>query len=224
MSATHKGFSDARTRIRLLPPDAADDRHDTRRNEDAPAVTPEEEFPRLLEALSPDVEEAARLYTRLHKRLVGFFRLRGVSDPGEAADETLDRAAIKIAHGAPVPDVGKYALGIARFVAKERLRAEQRDGAASAEFIDSLPEAFDEQAEAYYELLKTCFEQLGEEEQILLAAYCKIRRGRERSEHRRRLAEKMKTTVVALRMRVTRLRGILSDCVRKHSGGELATI
>ncbi len=51
-------------------------------------------------------------------------------------------------------------------------------------------------------------------------AYCKILRGRERAEHRRRLAEKMKTTVVALRMRVTRLRGILSDCVRKHSGGE----
>ena len=187
-------------------------------------MTPEEEFARLLEALSPDVEEAARLYTRLHKRLVGFFRLRGVSDPGEAADETLDRAATKIAHGVPVPDVGRYAIGIARFVAKERLRAEQRDGAASAEFIDTLPDAFDEQAAAYYELLKTCFEQLGEEERILLAAYCKILRGRERSEYRRRLAEKMKTTVVALRMRVTRLRGILSDCVRKRSSGELATI
>jgi plasmid stabilization system protein ParE len=187
------------------------------------ALTPEE-FARFLEALSMNSEEASRLYTQLHKRLVGFFRLRGVSDPGEAADETLDRAAIKIAYGAPVPDVGRFARGIARYVAKERLRAEQRDGAASAEFIDTLPDALDEQAEAYYELLKTCFEQLGEEERILLAAYCRILRGRERSEHRRRLAEKMKTTVVALRMRVTRLRGILSDCVRKHAGGELETI
>jgi hypothetical protein len=49
-------------------------------------------------------------------------------------------------------------------------------------------------------------------------------RGRARSEHRRRLAEQMKTTVVALRMRVTRLRGTLSDCVTGHSDGGLATI
>lgn len=187
------------------------------------AVKPEE-FARLLEALSVDDKEASRLYTQLHKKLVGFFRLRGVSDPGEAADETLDRAAIKIAGGAPVPDVGKYALGIARFVAKERLRAEQREAAASAEFIDSLPGGYDQRLERHQELLKMCFERLGQEEQILLAAYCKILQGRARAEHRRRLAEKMKTTVVALRMRVTRLRGILSDCVRKHSGDELATI
>ena len=199
-------------------PDTTQDEAKTRR-----AVTPEE-FARFLEAFSPNSEEASRLYTGLHKRLAAFFRLKGVSDPGEAADETLDRAAIKIAGGAPVPDVCKYALGIARFVAKERFREEQRGSAASAEFFDSLALGFDALSESYYELLKTCFEQLGEEEQILLAAYCKILRGRERAEHRRRLAEKMKTTVVALRMRVTRLRGILSDCVRKHRGGELATI
>lgn len=188
------------------------------------AVKPEE-FARLLEALSMDGEEAARLYTRLHKRLAGFFRLRGVSDPGEAADETLDRAAIRIADGAPVPDAGRYALGIARYVAKERLREEQREGTASADFIDALDAAgFDAESERYYELLKTCFEQLEGEEQKLLVAYCKVLRGRARAEHRRRLAEKMKTTVVALRMRVTRLRGILSDCVRKHSGDGLAAI
>lgn len=182
-----------------------------------------EEFPRLLEALSTDVEEAARLYTGLHKRLAAFFRLKGVSDPGEAADETLDRAAIKIAAGAPVPDVGRFALGIARFVAKERLREEQRESAASAEFFNSLTLGFDAQSESYYELLKTCFGQLAEEEQRLLVAYCKVFRGRARAEYRRRLAEKMKTTVVALRMRVTRLRSILSDCVTGHSDDGLAT-
>jgi hypothetical protein len=187
------------------------------------AVKPEE-FARLLEALSADDKEAALLYTRLQKRLVGFFRLRGVSDPGAAADDTLDRAAIRIAGGAPVPDVGRYALGIARFVAKERLRIEQRESTASEEFIGSLSAGFDAESERYYEVLKHCLEQLEGTEQELLVNYCKVLRGRARAEHRRRLAEGMKTTVVALRMRVTRLRGILSDCARKGAGDGLAAI
>jgi hypothetical protein len=198
-------------------PDTTQDEAKTRR-----AVTPEE-FARFLEAFSPNSEEASRLYTGLHKRLAAFFRLKGVSDPGEAADETLDRAAIKIADGAPVPDVGRFALGIARFVAKERFREEQRERAASAEFFDSLALGFDALSESYYELLKTCFEQLTEEEQRLLVAYCKVLRGRGRAEYRRRLAERTKTTVVALRMRVTRLRSVLSDCVTGHSDDSLAT-
>ena len=185
-------------------------------------MTPEE-FARLLQALSADGEEAALLYTGLHKKLVGLFRLRGVSDPGEAADETLDRAAIKIAGGAPVPDVGRFAMGIARFVAMERLRAEQRESTASKEFFDILALGFDAQSESYHELMKACFEQLAEEEQRLLIAYCQVLRGRARAEHRRHLAEMMKTTVIALRMRVTRLRSGLSECVSSHSDGGLAT-
>lgn len=176
-----------------------------------------EAFARFLESLSSDGEEAGRRYARLHERLVGFFRMKGISDPASAADETLDRAALKINAGTQVPETDKYCLGIARNVAKERYRRDQRESSVFIKFIENLPDAADEQVERISRLLKPCFEQLASEEQQLLLAYCQVARGRARAEHRRHLAEAMKTTVLALRMRVTRLRNILTDCVKKGS-------
>lgn len=163
------------------------------------------------------MEEAGSRYTRLHERLVGFFKMKGISDPASAADETIDRASLKIVSGTPVPDTDKYCLGIARNIAKERYRRVQRESSVFLEFLGGLTDAADEQVERIYRVLKPCFEQLASEEQELLVAYCQVERGRARAEHRRRLAEIRKTTVLALRMRVTRLRNILTDCVKKHS-------
>lgn len=176
-----------------------------------------EAFACFLESLSPDSEEAGRRYTHLHVKLVGFFRMKGISDPASAADETIDRAALKIIGGTPVPDTNKYCLGIARNIARERYRREQRENSVFIEFIGNLPDTASEQLERIYRILKPCFEQLAAEEQELLLAYCQVMMGRARAEHRRRLAEIRETTVLALRMRVTRLRTILTDCVKKRS-------
>lgn len=176
-------------------------------------------FARFLDLLSSDIEEAGRLYTRLHEKLVGFFSLRGISDPMDAADETIDRAALKISSGAVVPDVNKYCLGIARNIAREKFRCTQREDSASHRFAEDLAKYSDELVERIDRILKPCFEQLTTEEQALLVAYCQVMRGRARSEHRRQLAESMHTTLLALRMRVTRLRNNLAKCVKKHSNG-----
>ena len=134
-----------------------------------------------------------------------------------AADETIDRAALKITAGTPVPDTGRYCMGIARNIAKERYRSEQRESSTFLAFIENLANASNEQVERIYNILKPCFEQLAVEEQNLLVAYCEVIQGRARAEHRRQLAETMKTTMLALRMRVTRLRSILTDCVKNLS-------
>lgn len=183
-----------------------------------------EEFARFLECLSPDTEEAGRHYTRLHKNLVSFFVMKGISDPMSAADETIDRAAVKICGGTPVPDVSKYCLGIARNIARERWRREQRESSSFLLFINNLADHCDEEIERIYQVLKPCFEQLTVEEQTLLSTYYQVFRGRERAEHRRQMAESSKTTILALRMRVTRLRSILTDCVREHSNNGLASL
>jgi hypothetical protein len=183
-----------------------------------------EEFARFLEHLSPDVEKAGRHYMRLHKKLAGFFYLKGVSEPGKAADETLDRAAVKICAGTPVPDVPKYCQGIARNVVREWLRRELREKSVFQSFVEGLNDDSDEEVERIERLLKPCFEQLSDDERELLLGYCQVLRGRARAEHRRQLAEAMKTTVLALRMRVTRLRGILGECVEKRSRERLAII
>lgn len=180
------------------------------------SVTPET-FALFLGTLSPDAEEAGVRYTRLHEKLVGFFSMKGIAEPASAADETIDRAAIKISGGTPVPDTDKYCIGIARNVARERWRQEQKESSAFVNFIGDLANHSDKEVERIQRLLKPCFESLAVEDQSLIQAYCQVLRGRSRAEHRRQLAESMKTTVLALRMRVTRLRTVLSKCVEKHA-------
>ena len=174
-----------------------------------------EAFARFLKLLSSDAEAAGRRYTSLQTRLTGFFRMKGTSDPMSAADETIDRAVAKIAAGAEVPDVDNYCFGIARNIIKERFRLLNRENSAFEEFAAALSRSSTDQVERIYSVLQPCFEQLEADDQEMLAAYCQDVRGRARAEHRRQLAEAMKITVLALRIRVTRLRNGLADCARK---------
>lgn len=143
--------------------------------------------------------------------------MKGVRDPPAATDVTIERAARKIFAGTPVPDVEKYCMGIARNIAHERLRHERREAAAFIKFIEEREDSTDEQVEGINQILKPCFELLAPEDQELLVNYCVVLQGRARAEHRRELAARMNTTVLALRMQVTRLRKELRDCVKKHS-------
>lgn len=176
-----------------------------------------EDFARILALLSPDDEEAGRRYTRLHNRLTGFFNMNGISDPLTAADETIDRAVLKIGAGAIVPDVERYCRGIARNMVKEKRRRARRETLAFYKFIEYVDDFPVKQLERIYGILKPCFEQLSVEEQQLLAAYCQRIKGKANAEVRRQLAETMKMTMLALRVKVTRLRKKLTDCVQKRS-------
>lgn len=143
--------------------------------------------------------------------------MKGISEPEYAADETIDRAAVKLLAGNTVPDVERYCWGIAKYIAKERWRREQRESSIFLLFIQNLANDCDEEIERIQRILKPCFDQLAAEEQELLLAYCQVPNGRARAEHRRRLAGAIKTTVLGLRMRVMRLRSILTECVGKRS-------
>ncbi|HEY0546513.1 MAG TPA: hypothetical protein VGC91_14135 [Pyrinomonadaceae bacterium] len=178
----------------------------------------EEVLTLFLKALSPDRDEASRHYTSLHLKLVGFFRMKGVSQPERDADTTLDRAALKIAGGALVPEVNRYCFGIARNVARESLRIDSRESSAFLKSLANPVTSPEELVARITNVLQPCLEQLAVEDQKFLQDYCKDIKGRARSVHRRQLAEDMNTTVLALRMRVTRLRTKLADCVKQRSG------
>lgn len=176
------------------------------------------DFAHFLELLSsPSGGDAGLCYRRLYNRLDGFFSMKGVRDPMGAADATIDVAVRRIAEGAPVPDAEKYCMGIARNIAKERLRKERRELNAFLGFMEELGNGSGEQVERIEQILKPCFELLPADNRELLVAYCRILRGRARAEHRRELAASMSMTVPGLRMQVTRLRRELTDCARKRS-------
>jgi hypothetical protein len=182
----------------------------------------EEEFNRFLELLSSSSggADGCDRYLLLYRKLGGLFTMKGVNDPEEATAATITVACRKIAAGALVPDVGKYCMGIARNIAKERLRYQRREVAAFLKFIEDGHNGTAEQVARIDQILRPCFELLCEEDRELLADYCRVLRGRARAEHRREMAVRRKTTVLALRMQVTRLRKDLSDCVQLRTNGD----
>lgn len=184
---------------------------------DQKAELDQQHFTILLQFLAPDdPDEAGRRYLNLHQKLEGYFRLRGVADPVGCADEALDRAARRIAEGAEVPDINHFCLGIARFIVMERWRGDTRENEAFLHFLE-LNVSVTEDDLNHFTLMRSCFDQLPQYDRELLESYCIVPRGRERAIHRRELAEKRQTTVSALRIRITRLRRGLDDCVRELS-------
>jgi hypothetical protein len=176
-------------------------------------------FASLLTFLCPeDKEEACNRYLRLHQKLAGYFRLKGMYDPVNDADDALDRAAQKIVKGLEIPDIDKFCMGIARNIVHERLRHKIREESA---FLKFLTQSQDNTTETVVDritnLMKPCFEQLPKDDRDLLTSYCQVPQGIDRAEHRRRLAASLKSTISALRIRVTRLRRGLENCVKALS-------
>ena len=171
-------------------------------------------FSALLAFLCPeDPDEANMHYLRLHQKLAGYFRLNGMSDPIADADDALDRAGKKILEGVLIPDIDRFCMGIARNIVLERLRNRRRETSAFLHFIEH-SQNDNSLLDRITKLMKPCFEKLPAEDRDLLHSYCKVPAGVSRAEHRRQLAERLKSTIAALRIRVNRLRRALEECVK----------
>ncbi len=176
-----------------------------------------EPFTALLAFLSTeDPNEAHNHYLRLHQKLAGYFRLKGMADPVTDADDALDRAGKKILEGVPIPDIDRFCMGIARNVVLERSRNKRREESAFLHFFEH-SQNDNVLLDRITNLMKPCFESLEPDDRDLLNSYCKVPAGTSRAEHRRVLAESLKSTIAALRIRVTRLRRELENCVKALS-------
>ena len=112
-----------------------------------------------------------------------------------------------------MPNVDNFCLGIARFIIKEGWRLNTRESAAFLQFLEQHEQATTEQIDRF-SFMRTCFEELPQYDQNLLNSYCAALRGQARAQHRRKLAEDLGVTVSALRIRVTRLRQGLEQCLK----------
>ena len=191
---------------------------DRSNNVEHPTAELEQPFTRLLKFLSPeDSQEAGRLYLILHKKLTGFFKFKGTFDPDADAHETLERAGKRIIEGVDIPDITKYCLGIARYIAMEDKRKVGRETTSLLEFARRQHDNDADQLELITSLMKRCFDELAEDDRDLLNSYCQVLEGRARAEHRRQMAERLQASLSGLRVRVARLRQGLEDCVKKLS-------
>jgi hypothetical protein len=167
----------------------------------------------LLALLGPDPESAALKYEHLRRSLAIFFEARRCANGERLADLVMDRVARRLREGAAItarePD--RYVFGVARMIALE----EHRRVAA----MPTVPLQWDVAAagpkdDEGLECLDRCLEALETRtRETILAYYCG--KGREKLEHRRRLAESLGIAHDVLVCRVHRVRSRLADCVRK---------
>jgi DNA-directed RNA polymerase specialized sigma24 family protein len=172
-------------------------------------------FDGFLAALDPDRTAAGERYERLRRRLLMFFAARRVAMGEVCADETLDRAARRLAEGVAVePTVESYVLGIARNVAREQWKRPQFAEVEWARMAAPEPVVEDGRGAC----LESCLDGLAPQARGWIGRFYESR-GAERIRNRAVLAEELGIDGNALRVRMCRIRGKLEECVRACLGG-----
>jgi DNA-directed RNA polymerase specialized sigma24 family protein len=163
-------------------------------------------FERLLFWLNPDRELAARKYEAVRRRLIEIFASRGFADAESLADETIDRVIPKVEKVSAgwVGDPAYFFLGVARKILLEKLKPPPS--------VLPPPEPDEEetqQRELQDNCLETCLAQLSQGDRKLILEYVngKIK-------ERREIAQRLKLTANALRLRVHYIKKTLRYCVK----------
>lgn len=168
-------------------------------------------FERLLQTLDPDRDRAAAAYEQLRERVMGLLRWWGASTPSELADETIDRVARNLEEGATITrgSFGAYVRGVARLVFYESLRAAKREAVLEGDVV--APEA-EQSREPALACLERCLSSLADVERKLVLSYYDLQR-ESKAASRKKLADDLAITPVALRIRAFRIRERLERCV-----------
>ena len=169
----------------------------------------QEAFDALLTWLDSDREQAALKYEKIRRSLIKMFSDRGVLEPEDLADETINRVTHKL-KGIEKDFTGDPALyfyGVANYVYMERLRKKLPQ-------VVVTPPNDANRIELEYNCLERCIDRLSKEDRDCLLRYHGPE-GRNETEHRRALAEELGIGPNALRIRVYRIRQTLKECVAK---------
>jgi DNA-directed RNA polymerase specialized sigma24 family protein len=159
-------------------------------------------------------ENSGERYEQLRRRLLVYFGAQRHAGAEEAADETLDRAARRLAEGVEVTSVESFVLGIARNVVREgwkRPRVVEVDWRRMAS-----PEAGAE--EPALDCLDRCLERLAPASRSWVERFY-AGEGGVKIRARAALAAELGIDANALRVRMHRVRGKLEACVRACLAG-----
>lgn len=177
-----------------------------------------EAFNCLLQAFDTDRDTAGQKYETIRRKLTEFFEARGSDSPPDHADESINRVARKIAEGEQIQDLNAYFYGVARLVWLENLRARDKEPTplelAPTPFAANTSELEVERQHREDRLtcLEVCLTQLSGPNRTLIIEYYQEEKGL-KIEHRKRQAERMNTTLNGLRLRASRIRSELTQCV-----------
>jgi DNA-directed RNA polymerase specialized sigma24 family protein len=186
-----------------------------------------EEFEAFLASLDPDREGAGEKYEQIRRKLLTFFRGRGLIDSEDAVDKVFDRSAKRSIKGG-IENIASFVFGVARKVASEFHRETRETPLNDAEGppVNPTDDEEDQMAEIRYRCLRRCLGLLEPEQRELVVAWYLYDKG-EKIENRKRLAAQRLTTVETLKVRAFRarrkLRLLVEECMMQASSLAAAT-
>lgn len=164
-------------------------------------------FDKFLAWLDSDRERAGIKYEDIRQKLIRIFTCRGCESPEDLADDAINRVIRKTdeLENTYTGDPILYFYGVARNVHHEHLRR-------TPQFIPlPIPES-PEEKEHKDQCLELCMKTLLPENRSLVLEYY-IKDGPAKIAHRRKIAEHLGISGLALRLRMHRIREILETCV-----------
>lgn len=172
-----------------------------------------ENFSMLLGWLDPDTDQAVEKYEKIRTRLVRMFAGRGCYEADDLADETINRATIKVPAiiGSYVGEPTSYFYGIANNVHLEWLRKQKKARPVELKEESRTVDA-PKEPDPEFECLEKCLDKLSAPLRGLIVEYYQGEK-REKIEHHKFLAEKWDLTINALQTKTCRIRATLRKCV-----------
>jgi DNA-directed RNA polymerase specialized sigma24 family protein len=177
---------------------------------------PPESFNELLAWLDPDREVAAKKYLELRKDLEKIFTWRGGLDPEGLTDDTIERVARNIHElrrdyeGDPL----RYFHGVAKYVMLEHRRFTQTQTTLDDSVAETALGIKDEIIELRQDCLESCLNALKPEQRKLILSYYEETKGA-KIKHRAELAKELGLSTEALRVRTSRIRVSLHQCIKQ---------
>jgi DNA-directed RNA polymerase specialized sigma24 family protein len=177
-----------------------------------------EAFDQLLRAFDTERDNAAQKYECMRRKLVEFFEARGSDSPPDSADEAINRVARRISEGEQIDNLNSYFYGVARLIWLEGLRSRQKEPTPlEPTHTPVAPNSAELKIERQHRedrlnCLESCLSTLSPANRILIVEYYREEKGI-KIEHRKQQAERLNTTLNGLRLRASRIRAELSECV-----------
>jgi hypothetical protein len=189
----------------------------------------------FLDWLDEGTNSNGQRYVDVRRRLELFFDRKNCVEPGELADETLNRVAKKLEASGELTDVGplQYCYINAKYVFLETLSAQKRapfhrplngsnpTNAAGLSGTSSQTDAAPESKAKVAARLNECFKSFSSADRDLFVDYYRGKQP-EKGARRAALAIKLGLTANALSIRACRIRQKLETCVqarlKKHEG------
>ena len=167
----------------------------------------QEAFDKLLRWLDPDRDRAGEKYVKIRFRLVRIFSARGCCTPEDLADQTLNVVTSKIDWLIEnyVGDPALYFYGVAKNIYREYLKKNPRPPVPPP---DPTPPELDETC-GY---LEECLNQQPPADRDVALRYQEGEK-HEKIKNRKKLAEELKITLNALRIRVCHIHSRLRTCI-----------